>query len=176
MADNSPANHIHPACVREEVLLLDCDVTRSRVGGPGGQHRNKVETAISILHRPTSISASASERRSQEQNRRMAVFRLRLALAVEHRCIRSAEVNPSEIWKQRCLNQKISCADKHQDFASMLAEAMDAVFSKDGDVRRAAAALSCSTTQLTRFLGRVPEALERVNGLREEFGLRRLRV
>lgn len=175
MTDNT-ASHIHPACTREEVLLLDCDITRGRAGGPGGQHRNKVETAVSILHRPTSLTASASERRSQEQNRRMAVRRLRLTLAVEHRCIRSSEVTPSGVWRQRCRNQKISCADKHEDFASMLAEAMDAVFAKDGDVRRAAAALSCSTTQLTRFLGRVPEALERVNGLREGFGLRRLRV
>ena len=56
----------------------------------------------------------------------------------------------------------------------MLAEALDAVDAKDYDVRRAAAALGCSSSQLTRFIARLPEALEQVNIARAERGLHRL--
>ena len=66
-------------------------------------------------------------------------------------------------------------SDKHEDFPSMLAEALDAVFAKDADVRVAAAALGCSTSQLIRFLAKEPEAMQMVNAAREKTGLRRLK-
>ena len=155
--------HLHPACMEPSKLLDECEITRGRSGGPGGQHRNKVETAVEIRHVPTGVKASASERRSQEENHRKAVRRLRLALAVEHRQVNSEFVEPSALWQSRCRQQKISCSDHHQDFPSMLSEALDAVVAKDADVRKAAAALGCSSSQLIRFLGKHREALEKVN-------------
>lgn len=171
-----PQLHPHPACGDVDRLLEDCDIRRTRASGPGGQHRNKVETAIEITHRPTGITALAYERRSQEQNRKVAVFRLRLQLAIEYRAVRSAVVEPSTLWKTRCRNQKIQCNEEHTDFPSMIAEAMDAVYAKDYDVRPAAAALSCSNSQLIRFLGKAPEALNTMNKARERLGLRRLKT
>ena len=58
-------------------MIAECNVRRLRRSGPGGQHRNKVETAVSLHHLPTGVSAEASERRSQAQNHAMALFRLR---------------------------------------------------------------------------------------------------
>ena len=40
----------HPCDLQLEDLLARCQVTRTRGSGPGGQHRNKVETAIVIKH------------------------------------------------------------------------------------------------------------------------------
>jgi protein subunit release factor B len=49
-------------------------------GGPGGQHRNKTESGVRLTHPPTELSVTATERRSQLQNRGVALERLREAL------------------------------------------------------------------------------------------------
>ncbi len=165
---------MHPCQLPEKLLMELCVVRRTRHSGPGGQHRNKVETAIEIVHQPTGIVAFASERRSQEANRQVAVFRLRLLLAIRVRNVKSTEVVPSDLWQTRCRHQKIQCSEQHSDYPAMLAEAMDAVTAKDFDVRPAAAALGCSTSQLIRFLARTADALVMVNSERELRGLNRL--
>ena len=47
-----------------------------RGSGPGGQHRNKTETAVRVVHKPTGLSAIAQEERSQSLNRKLALARL----------------------------------------------------------------------------------------------------
>lgn len=165
---------MHPSRISESSLLEKCLIRRTRHSGPGGQHRNKVETAIEIVHEPTGIVSFAAECRSQEANRREAVFRLRVLLAIRVRSIASTEVLPSSLWNSRCREQKIHCSDSHHDFPAMLSEAMDAIDAKEYDVRRSAAALGCSATQLIRFIARVPEALISVNSERTARGLNRL--
>ena len=65
----------------DEELLAACDVEPFRGSGPGGQHRNKTETAVRLRHRPTGIVTQAAERRSRTQNLGAALARLRAALA-----------------------------------------------------------------------------------------------
>lgn len=43
-----------------------------RASGPGGQHRNKVETAIRIIHKSSGIIVTASDGKSQAQNKKKA--------------------------------------------------------------------------------------------------------
>ena len=59
-----------------ESLERDCDVEFFIAGGPGGQHRNKVETGVRLVHRPTGITVTATERRSQHANREAAFARM----------------------------------------------------------------------------------------------------
>jgi len=65
----------------DDALLAQCEVEFVKGSGPGGQHRNKTETAVRLIHRPTGIRAQASERRSQGQNLGVALERLRALLA-----------------------------------------------------------------------------------------------
>jgi protein subunit release factor B len=48
----------------------------SRSGGPGGQHVNKVSTAVTVLHLPSGISVTVQDTRSQFRNRQLAIHRL----------------------------------------------------------------------------------------------------
>jgi protein subunit release factor B len=59
-----------------ESLERDCDLEFFVAGGPGGQHRNKVETGVRLTHRPTSLVVTATERRSQSANREAAYDRM----------------------------------------------------------------------------------------------------
>ena len=63
-------------------LLAECEIHYHRTGGPGGQHRNKVSTAVRLHHRLSGIIVTGTERRSQQENRLHALRRLREALAV----------------------------------------------------------------------------------------------
>ena len=55
----------------------DLKIEYSRSSGPGGQNVNKRETAVRLVHLPTSISVHATGERSQEQNRERAMSILR---------------------------------------------------------------------------------------------------
>ena len=61
-------------------LLQECEVQTFRSGGKGGQHQNTTDSGVRIIHKPTGIVVTARERRSQLQNRKLAVARLKARL------------------------------------------------------------------------------------------------
>lgn len=56
--------------------MKDVKVQSFRASGPGGQHRNKVETAIRLIHSPTGIIVTATDAKSQLQNKKKAWAKL----------------------------------------------------------------------------------------------------
>lgn len=61
----------------------DIDYQAMRASGPGGQHVNKTDSAVRATHRPTGLTATAQEQRSQPANRKLA--RIKLAIMLEER-------------------------------------------------------------------------------------------
>lgn len=61
----------------DEALLAECDVDTFRAGGPGGQHQNTTDSAVRLRHRPSGVTVTCRESRSQYQNKRTCLQRLR---------------------------------------------------------------------------------------------------
>lgn len=88
-------------------LLAECREEFFVAGGPGGQHRNKTESGVRLAHDATGIVVTATERRSQNQNRAAALERLRkrlVALALAPRVRRPTR--PSRAASERRLAAK----------------------------------------------------------------------
>ena len=166
---------IHPAALTIDQLLRECQIVRTRRSGPGGQHRNKVETAVVITHLPSGVKGEASERRSQSQNHAMAVFRLRVNLALAVRHGRLLPILPSADWQARCRSQRLALSASHADFPALLAEALDVLASLGTDMKMAARGLGISASQLVRLLKLEPRALAQVNVRRRALGQTPLR-
>jgi hypothetical protein len=169
------ADCLHPARLAPDALAAECEFRTIRRSGPGGQNRNKVETAVLLSHRPTGITAEASERRTQGENRRKALFRLRLKLALGiRRAAGTQELSPyqpSDLWRRRCRGGRILINPDHDDFPALLAEAMDVLAETGNDPKSAALALGCSPSQLIKLLKDEPRGLGVVNNHRCQAGL-----
>ena len=166
---------MHPSQLPIDQLLQGCNVERTRRGGPGGQHRNKVETAIVVTHVESGVTGQASERRSQHANKESAIERLRANLAVELRAPWPENRQASELWKSRARGRKVSINPTHSDFPALLAEAMDCIFCHHFEIGNAADFLGVSTSQLIKLLKLYRPAFERINLERQKIGLGRLK-
>jgi protein subunit release factor B len=94
------------------IILKDEDLRESfaRSSGPGGQHVNKVSTAVTLTHLPTGLSVTVSDSRSQSMNRRIArerlVEKLRERRQTRHREMRAATAKARRQKARRSLGEK----------------------------------------------------------------------
>lgn len=65
-----------PNSFDRDTLERESEVTFFIASGPGGQHRNRNATGVRLLHRPSGIVVTATERRSQAANLEVAYARL----------------------------------------------------------------------------------------------------
>lgn len=98
-----------------ESLERDCDVEFFVAGGPGGQHRNKVETGVRLTHRPSGLVVTATERRSQSANREAAFDRMAEKLEARQRVRKPRRATkPSAEAKQKRIQEKKKTAERKQ--------------------------------------------------------------
>jgi ribosome-associated protein len=101
------------AKLSDEKLLDECDLEVFTGSGPGGQHRNKSETAVRLRHRPTGLVARATKLRSQLQNRNAALGSLRERLwAASIVPKKRRATKPSAGAKRRRLDSKKRIGEK----------------------------------------------------------------
>src|SRR5262249_59099253 len=75
-----------------EIRREDVERQTFRSGGPGGQHQNKTESGVRLIHRPTGIVAECRNERSQHKNEDMAWKMLKAKLYAVEEQKRRAEV------------------------------------------------------------------------------------
>ena len=82
--------------VRLGLVEGDFEESFARSGGPGGQHVNKVSTAVTLRHRPSGMAVTVQDSRSQAMNRQLARERLLDAIEQARRDERQARVDARE--------------------------------------------------------------------------------
>ena len=80
-----------------EVFERDIEFQAIRSSGPGGQHVNKVSSAVRAKHIPTGVQVLVSESRSQHQNKKLAINRLKEQLANYN--IQQLQENIQDEWE-----------------------------------------------------------------------------
>jgi len=80
---------------------VDLEETFARSSGPGGQNVNKVATAVTLRHRPSGVSVTVQDSRSQAVNRKLARERLLDAIESEREKRRAAEIAERERARRR---------------------------------------------------------------------------
>mmetsp|Transcript_7190 Transcript_7190/g.24696 ORF Transcript_7190/g.24696 Transcript_7190/m.24696 type:complete len:227 (+) Transcript_7190:45-725(+) len=186
----SPRSHVSRCCpeLPEDYLALDddrlweqCQMETFRASGPGGQHRNKVESAVRVTHRPTGVLATATERRSQHENRRNALERLRSKIALQVR--RRTELDPNadfEVPPELAAilptrKKSMRYGQKHREYPRGVQVLVDLLVSNNLSVADTARQLGLSTGALSRLITADNDLLSEINRMRQSKGMRPLR-
>jgi len=148
----------------DDTLLKQCDVHIYKSSGPGGQHRNKVSSAVRLLHRLTGINAHGDDSRSQHENKRLAIKRLRMNLACQVR--RPVGLPPAPValpaFVRECIFEvrggaargklRMTIGPKDQRFWRVTAYLLDLLDAFEGQASAAADVLGISTSNFIGIL------------------------
>jgi hypothetical protein len=167
-----------PLSLSDSRLLAQCEIDTYRGSGPGGQHRNKTDSAVRLRHTPTGLIVIAEESRSQHENKARALQRLRAAIALEIRTPLDRLHFYAPEWFRACLNKAGRLKPGRRDERRLPAARLllDVLEACEGRMSDAAGLLGITTGNLSDFLTGDPDFMTAANRIREKFQLGRLRA
>lgn len=159
----------------DDALIRESEVDRYRASGPGGQHRNKTESAVRLRHKLMGVSAIGEDSRSQAENKLHAVRRLRAAIALE---VREPVAAVSPRLQALIAGGTAPLGAKTRltgAYWAAIAELLDHVVAHGVEIAQTAQALGMSTGALSKLLLHDEQVGRAVNELRRAKNLRPLR-
>ena len=163
-------------------LLNQCEIHIYKASGPGGQHRNKVSSAIRLHHKATGITATANDSRSQHDNKKRAITRMRMNLAVRLRKpIDLENFELPEVMKDYIFipkktasqsSHKLQIGRKDKKFWTIAAVLLDMLAGAQGKLGDVAKTLQISTGNLTKVFKIDRHLIEAVQNIRKKNSLK----
>ena len=163
----------------DDALIAQCEVDRYRASGPGGQHRNKTESAVRLRHKLTGISAIGEDSRSQAENKLHAVRRLRQSIALD---VREPVVLDGFVPSRRLAafvaagTAPLGAKTRQTgEYWASIGELLDLFVAGGLEVGTTAQRLGISTGAMSKLLLHDDAVARAVNDLRRSRGMRPLR-
>lgn len=157
-SDRYPAVFVswpHPAVLDPDELLKRCELRTQRRSGPGGQHRNKTSSGVFLTASNWDIVAEATERRSQAQNRVIALTRLRFRLALELRSVSILDhvvTDDEQELRDRYSGSRLKLSDENVAKPAILALVLNDILAAGGQPSLVSKAWRSSTSSIVAFL------------------------
>jgi hypothetical protein len=170
-------NHTNPSSrqtLSDSQLLAECEVDTLRASGPGGQKRNKTESAVRLRHGPSGIMVIASESRSQTENRARALKRLRQALALRLRH-EASDVTLDIVRGGIDKAGRLRMGQRDARYLPIASALLDLLAAHQGSLRDVAQSLGLTTGQLSGFITSDEDLMAEANRIRAALGLKPLR-
>ena len=160
----------------DDALIAQCEVDRYRASGPGGQHRNKTESAVRLRHKLTGISAIGEDSRSQAENKLHAVRRLRAALALQVREPAPVAPSPRLAAFVKAGTAPLGARTRQTgEFWAAIGELLDLLVGNGLEIGTTAHLLGITTGALSKLLLHDEHVARALNDLRRARGMRPLR-
>ena len=132
-------------------LLAQCERRGLRIGGPGGQKRNKTESGVRLLHKATGIHVQAHRGRSQHRNQIIALRRLRQVVVTS--CREPVDLGRYEVPKElgQLLLGRRGAVDRTVELLA-LKQLLDLFAECAGSTRQTAQHLGSGSARIARLL------------------------
>jgi hypothetical protein len=143
-------------------LFSSCVFEAFKSTGHGGQKKNKTSSAVRLVHTPSGIAVTASGSRSQAQNRRSALKKLRFEIATRYRGAGIPGFSNKEM------------GIRNSAYHIWVAVAVDCLFHNGFKVKSAASEFGLSTSKFIKMLYRDSLLWQKVNTAREAAGMKKL--
>lgn len=153
----------------DAALVAECDVQNYKASGPGGQHRNKVTSAVRLVHRASGLMTVGTESRSQHENKTRVIKRMRELIALSARAPLPADFTwPETVHIQQ---GRLRVNEKNAAYFHVVGYVLDALTQYEGRLADAAAALGVTSSSLARFAGEHSKVWAELSRIRQQAGL-----